>query len=571
MAVAIDALPGISPDVAAERGYRWLDAEEALSELPALGFADWQASLGSGLLVPMYDASGNGHYQFRPDTPHVKKDGSTVKYLTPQGAKNLLDIHPRMTSYLVNPGATIVITEGVKKADAITSLGCLTCALAGVWSWRSRDDAGESHVLPEFDAIPWQGRSVVIVWDSDAAINPSVMHALRALRDELTGRGATVTTLIPPSTNGEKVGVDDLLAAGSSWSDLVPLDLSTITPLVSSAGDVAGDEFFLDRAPGVPALWGRDTQVLWPNGEPFMISALEGLGKTTDGQQLAFGLAGLAGFEELYDLPITQLPEGKVVVYLALDRPNQIARSGSRMVSPANRVLVRERVKVWKGPLPFDLVKEPERLLPWLRERNAGAVFVDSVKDVLPRLSDEEQAAAFMRAISMCIAAGIQVCLLHHNRKPNAENRKPKTLADVHGSANLTRGCGSIITLWAPAAGATEVELNHVKPPAEPVGPFVIERDHATGRSIRASSGVISADALSRRKAMILAHYREAGGAGVRRTWAELSAAGLGSTNSLRPAMSELKAEGWLMPDGGDGGRGNAVVWVMRDRTTEVL
>ena len=113
--------------------------------------------------------------------------------------------------------------------------------------------------------------------------------------------------------------------------------------------------------------------------------------------------------------------------------------------------------------------------------------------------------------------------------------------------------------------------MNHVKPPAEPVGPFVIQRDHATGRSTRERAGVIAADAISVRKANILAHYREAGGIGVTRTWAQLTDAGLGSTNSLRPAMAQLQSEGWLAPEGADGGHGNAVQWVMRDRSGDVV
>ena len=570
------SLPGIAPEVVAERGYRFLDADEAASELPALGFADYQAALGSGLLVPMYGALGaDGHYQFRPDTPRTKADGKALKYETPEGAHNILDVHPRMQTHLTNPTVTFVITEGVKKADALTSLGVLAGALAGVWSWRTKDASGETRPLPELDAIPWQERNVVLVWDSDTMTNSDVMHALRALAEDLTGRGAHVTALIPPSADGAKVGVDDYLAAGGVWGELLPLALDNLTPLVSHAGFVAGDDFFLEVPDGIACLWGSGVSVLWAWGEPFLIGALQGLGKTSDALQLAFGLMGVTGFEEFYGYPITPLPEGKTVVYAALDRPVQIARAGARLLKPLGqeeRDKVRERFRPYKGSLPFDIAKEPEKLLPWLLAQDAGVFIIDSLKDVLAKLSDEEGAAMVMRAIQSCIAAGIQVLILHHIRKPNALNKKPKTLADLHGSDNITRGCGSVITLWAPAAGATEVELNHVKPPAEPVGPFVIHRDHMTGRSTRERTGVIASDAKAQRKVAILAHYREAGGVGVSRTWEQLTAAGLGSTNSLRPVMIELQAEGWLTPEGvTEGGAGNEVQWVMRDRSADVV
>ena len=63
------------------------------------------------------------------------------------------------------------------------------------------------------------------------------------------------------------------------------------------------------------------------------------------------------------------------------------------------------------------------------------AIVVDSLKDMLPRLSDEEAAAAFNRLVQECIAAGVQVLLLHHMRKANDDNKRPKALADVK---NLT-------------------------------------------------------------------------------------------------------------------------------------
>jgi len=222
--------------------------------------------------------------------------------------------------------------------------------------------------------------------------------------------------------------------------------------------------------------------------------------------------------------------------------------------------------------LPFNLGREPEKLLPWLQERNAGVVVFDSMKDVITKLSDEEQAANFMKAVQACIAAGIQVFILHHIRKPNSDNKKPKTLADVHGSDNITRGCGSVITLWAPAAGATEVELNHVKPPAEPIGPFVILRNHTTGRSTRERNGTLDVNAKMTNKQRVLAVYREAGSIGVTRTWAQLSTELGVSVSTLRPLMAELKSEGLLEPvGGGDGGAGKEVQWVMCDRSGDVV
>src|SRR5262249_29833016 len=60
---------------------------------------------------------------------------------------------------------------------------------------------------------------------------------------------------------------------------------------------------------------------------------------------------------------------------------------------------------------------------------------------------------------------------------------KPKHLADVFGSRWLTAGMGSVVGLWVEKAGDPIVELNHLKQPAEEVGPFKVVHDHSRGRT----------------------------------------------------------------------------------------
>jgi hypothetical protein len=83
-----------------------------------------------------------------------------------------------------------------------------------------------------------------------------------------------------------------------------------------------------------------------------MLTGPQGVGKTTDLGQLALGLAGVPGFEELYGFPIRPLPAGRLVLYLALDRPRQIARALRRMAPEAHRALIAERMIVQQGSDP---------------------------------------------------------------------------------------------------------------------------------------------------------------------------------------------------------------------------
>src|SRR5689334_9496020 len=118
-----------------QRGYATItDANELLE----LGYADWQARLVPGLYIPMYDVHGEQvSSQFRPDTPRLK-DEKPIKYETPQGAFNTLDLHPSSVAYLANPAQALLITEGVKKADAARSAGQVALAISGVYGWKGR-------------------------------------------------------------------------------------------------------------------------------------------------------------------------------------------------------------------------------------------------------------------------------------------------------------------------------------------------------------------------------------------------------------------------------------------------
>src|SRR5262245_4705278 len=90
---------GIDPKVVTER-----DAWTAVNtkELSALGFAGHQ-QLVPALVLPVWSVNGQVvTYQIRPNAPRTK-DGKTVKYETPAGARVVLDVHPRIRPLLGNP------------------------------------------------------------------------------------------------------------------------------------------------------------------------------------------------------------------------------------------------------------------------------------------------------------------------------------------------------------------------------------------------------------------------------------------------------------------------------------
>lgn len=244
---------------------------------------------------------------------------------------------------------------------------------------------------------------------------------------------------------------------------------------------VPGDVFILDAPVDVPAVWGvsGDGRVLWPEGEPLMIVGPDGAGKTTLMEQLVLARLGLR--RELLGFPVQ--PAAGKVLYLAADRPRQAQRSFRRMVSERDRKVLHERLVFWPGPLPFRITDDPRLLAGFAKAQGAGTVFVDSLKDVALGLTTDEVGAAVNMAHQEAIAAGVELCVAHHQRKEQNGAGKPKHLADVYGSRWLTAGCGSVLLVWADEPGDPIVELSHLKPAADVVGPLTLRHDHAHGQT----------------------------------------------------------------------------------------
>jgi len=176
---------GITTDVIAARGYRTVTSK---AELGRLGFTTDQRRVPA-LLIPVWDLSGEvATYQIRADLPRIV-NGKAIKYETPTRSRMALDVPPSIREQVRDVTVPLLITEGVKKTDAAVSRGMCCVALLGVWNWRGTDDQGGKRLLADFERIPWNGRTVSIVFDSDLLEKDPVAQALlrlgRVLRDSL--------------------------------------------------------------------------------------------------------------------------------------------------------------------------------------------------------------------------------------------------------------------------------------------------------------------------------------------------------------------------------------------------
>lgn len=242
---------------------------------------------------------------------------------------------------------------------------------------------------------------------------------------------------------------------------------------------VKGGSFIHDLPEAAPAVWGLAGSVVWAEGESFMLSGPPGVGKTTLAGQVVRGR--LVGGDVL-GLPVR--PADGRVLYMAMDRPKQIGRALQRMLSGVDRARLNERLVVWEGPPLRDVAKYPETLLELAQQSGADTVVIDSLKDAAVGLSDDQVGAGYNRARQLCLAHGVEVMELHHTVKKGDNGSAPNKLEDVYGSAWITAGAGSVVSLHGQA-GDPVVQWRHLKQPMEEVGPFRVSHDHDAGLSTR--------------------------------------------------------------------------------------
>ena len=109
-----------------------------------------------------------------------------------------------------DPEQPIMITEGELKAACACKHGLPTVGLGGVWSFQS--GRHNTPMLPVFQELELSGRTVYIVFDSDAVTNPNVVAAELRLAWRLTELGANVyIARLPAVDDLVKVGLDDYL------------------------------------------------------------------------------------------------------------------------------------------------------------------------------------------------------------------------------------------------------------------------------------------------------------------------------------------------------------------------
>jgi putative DNA primase/helicase len=225
---------GLTDDTIAESGaYSESDGDRVNELLGGYVSRKTARSLGPCLAFPFSDADGqpvtftDGKGQARPFVrlkpakPRKNPDGKPQKYESPLKSGNHAYVPPGARSAIKDPTAMLLVTEGEKKALAGTQHGFPTLGLCEVWNWalkRPKNPAngrgtGPRRLIADLERINWQGRKVVIVFDSDAVTKPEVRWARWHLARALAKRGADVRVVdLPGDPDGKKA-----VSTTTSW------------------------------------------------------------------------------------------------------------------------------------------------------------------------------------------------------------------------------------------------------------------------------------------------------------------------------------------------------------------
>lgn len=103
-------------------------------------------------------------------------------------------------------------------------------------------------------------------------------------------------------------------------------------------------------------------------------------------------------------------------------------------------------------------------------------VFLDSLSELLDAGDDaNKQAQTVMRWIRKIRRRyNLAVIAIHHNRKANESNKKPKKLSDLYGSFHFGRVVETVLTLWEDVRG---IELSAIKTRFGAKEEFMIQRN----------------------------------------------------------------------------------------------
>lgn len=445
----------IDPDVIIGRGYYSLSLPQVM-ELVNLEVLDSSAlSALSWLAIPLWKPDGTKHGEV------VRLYGSKqkFKYLWPTGLRLSFDIHPDCLPHVHNIEYDVVITEGIKKGDAILSAArredkkLIVLSTNGCYGWRARID-GHSVATPDYLDLAWEDRRVFVISDSDYRSNDQVStgwnECVRYTAGK-TGDHRTFLIVVPPLGEA-KQGADDYLLSGKSLDSLlglmqtprharteddteaVPLKLKTGGQLMREAGT---------RIPYLLAPLLPEQSIMLMAGHTGTFKTWAMLNLALDG---AFGFPWMDHPKLKPDRgPFTTLYVNKEMSGIILGQRLRLLAAAKRYTDNPNwREIIDERIVfVDEAALDFSVETQRDRLEDAIMSVGASFTVLDSLSmSWHGNENDASEVGALysqLRGVTERTQTGWG--LVHHLLKPTSSHLKkgdPIT-ASIRGSGQLSQ------------------------------------------------------------------------------------------------------------------------------------
>lgn len=135
------------------------------------------------------------------DKINPKTGDERPKYLAKKDSGNHLYIPTKARPVLKDLSKPLYITEGEKKSLKAYQEDIYCIAISGLWNWKIKD---KDELIPDFDLIALDGRTVYIVPDNDWLLPDqhgkpkNLRQAVYGLAEKLKGRGAKVFVVLLP-------------------------------------------------------------------------------------------------------------------------------------------------------------------------------------------------------------------------------------------------------------------------------------------------------------------------------------------------------------------------------------
>ncbi len=244
---------GLSPYAIDDLQHSGLDpksiAARALSPAELSATGDISGRTPDGYVIPYFDIRGDSVPYYRIK---ILETHGGPKYRAIKGEPNHIYFPPKLAQLLKKrPTGYIIITEGEKKAACAVEKGFPCVGLSGVDNWRNRQltfpadtmltqnksrgviqakiPSGDSNALvlegsgvvavgfiDLLDYLVMQEMEAIICFDTDkGGLTTQVQRAAAQLGYEIRYRGLPIAhirqLILPPSTKGGKIGLDDYL------------------------------------------------------------------------------------------------------------------------------------------------------------------------------------------------------------------------------------------------------------------------------------------------------------------------------------------------------------------------